>query len=135
VFCGVVVAGYRLYKGIVEGIQDYFNPRGKDQLSPFGETVGNIAEVLGNSTGHGVQRAISSSLGGTMKGATAELEKQAVAENPNLALMGMMPKSIQKNPLAMIAMQQLMSRGNILGGGGGNGSSNTVSSNQGAFDI
>jgi len=122
--------------GIVQGFEDFFTSPGKDQFSPYDQSVHNIVEGIGVSVGSGVTRAINGSIGGTMKQAGRELEAQAVAENPNLALMGMMPKSIQKNPLAMIAMQQIMNRGGVGGGvNGGNSGSTSSGNNQSAFDI
>jgi len=138
---GVVVyalaKAHSLILSVYQSINDFFEPAGKDQLSPWGEVVNAFTANVGNEVGHGVQRALSQSMGGTMKGATAELEQRAIADNPNLAVMGMLPKSIQRNPLAMIAFQQIMNKGGLsgLGGGAKSGGDNHSPGNQGVFNI
>jgi len=133
---GVVVyalaKAHSLILSVYQSVNDFFEPAGKDQLSPWGEVINAFTANVGNEVGHGVQRALSQSMGGTMKGATAELEQRAIAENPNLAVMGMLPKSIQRNPLAMIAFQQIMNKG--IGGGKQVGDNHSPD-NQGAFNI
>jgi len=140
VFVYVVSKAYRFLVPIVEDIQDFFEVDAKTGVSPYGQSLANIVEAVGVSTGSGVQRAITGSLGGTMKNANAEAKAQLMEENPQVATMmaiaDSLPKSIRKNDLLTgIIMRGAMQAFNGLGGGGNGASAVKSNSDQSAFNI
>lgn len=127
---GVYVVNKRLefFKEISIGVQEFFTSQGDTEASPFITTLGQVGGSIAREVTDGVNNAIAGSIGGTMKGAVAELEHQTVSENPALSIMDGMPKSIKKNPLAYMAMQALVNK-HIPAVGGNNIS--VVSGNNG----
>lgn len=119
----------------VQVFEDFFTPEGEGLPSPLGKLIGETGGFVASQVTDGVSKTLHGAIGGSMKGVTAELEQQAVADNPALAIMAGMPKSIKKNPLAMLAMQTLINKNLPLKGGsggdaiGGNGSYDLVKRN------
>lgn len=111
----------RVSKNISETLESIFTPITPGEPSIFNQAVNEILEGGAQRVGVHVQAAIKGSIGGTMKGVNAALEKEAIDGNPTLALAGALPKSVKKNPLAMIGLQMLAQK---IGNGGGNASSN-----------
>lgn len=91
-------------------IEDIFTPRSANEPSLFAQTVNEIAEGIAQKTGIHINAAIRGSLGGTMKGVNAALEEEAIAGDPALAVASALPKSLKKNPIAMIGLQMLMQK-------------------------
>jgi len=113
-------------------IAQFFNPKGKDQPSPFGEVVDSVSEVFADKLGTRIQAGIRGQLGGNVKGLNRGLEEVAMQEDPSLAVLDSLPKSLKKNPVAMMGLQSIVSRimasqsngspgqsGNGTGSGGG----------------
>lgn len=105
----VVVKSRGLVRENLDIIEDYFSSS-EGEPSSFNKVVDTTGQYIARQVTEGVAGYLSASIGGTMKGATAELESQAISENPVLAIMEGMPKSIKKNPLASLAMQTLLNR-------------------------
>jgi len=140
VFIYVASKACRVIVAFVEGVQDFFEVDAKTGVSPYGQSIANIVEAIGVSTGSGVQRAITGSLGGTMKNANAEAKAQLMEENPQAATMmaiaDSLPKSIRKNDLLTgIIMRGAMQAFNGLGGGGNGAGVVKSNSDQSVFDI
>lgn len=91
-------------------LSTFFADRGEGQGSFFTEAVGNISEDFSQRVGVTVQAAIRGSRGGQMKGVNSALEQVAVEENPELGLLEALPKSLRKNPIAMLGLQALTNR-------------------------
>lgn len=102
----------------IAGFQEFFSPKGEGEASPFVDLIGQTGGYIAANVSENVQKSLAASIGGSMKGATAELERQALGDNPSLAILDGMPKSIKKNPLAFLAMQTLLNRHLPVGGGG-----------------
>jgi len=88
-----------------DAFQDFFKPHGEDHLSDFQRLVGNMSIALSAEIASKTLAAFHGSIGGTIKGLNHELEEEAVKANPSLALLKALPKSTQKNPLAMAGIQ------------------------------
>ena len=119
----IVVKARRVILENIAAFEDYFTQPSETEPSPFNKTVNSTGEFIAAQVSDRVAGVLQGSIGGTMKGVTAELEKEAIAMNPAMAIMEGMPKAIKKNPLAYLMMQQLINK-NIPGGGGaigGNG--------------
>lgn len=121
---GLLIGGtYVVYKarGMVleniSNIERYFTPTSEGQPSDFDKLVGQLGQNISSQVGDTVGMHLKASIGGSMKGVTSELTEEAISANPALAIMGNMPKSIKKNPLAFMAMQAIINRG--LPGPGG----------------
>jgi len=99
-------------------VEDFFTPQTEGGTSTFAENLSQLGKLISEEVTAGVNGMLQGSLGGTMKGAAAELEQQAMAENPSLAIMSGMPKAIKKNPFASMIMQQLIERNMPKSGAG-----------------
>lgn len=100
----------RTYNEISQGLKDIFVCPGEDGLSTFGQIINSTADVFSQKIGTSTQAAIRGSIGGTMKGVNAALENEAMAENPNLAVLQALPKSLKGNPIALMGLQAIISR-------------------------
>lgn len=134
-----LVKAYKCVNYLIQLSKAIFEPDAEGQPSVFGQVLASFAQNIGVQVGSAVNHSLQSSLGGTMKGAVAELESKAIQENPNAAFLSLMPKSIQKSPLASLVMSGALN--NVLGGlskgvGNNNHGSNTGSTNnQSQFDL
>jgi len=118
----VVVKSRQHYKDTVKALEAFVTAPSQNEPSDFAKVCDNIAELFANRTGVVVQAALRGAMGGTMKGVNAALEKQAIEENPQLSLAEALPKSLKKNPLALMALQSIMSKV-MAGSSGSSGSS------------
>lgn len=91
-------------------ISNFFLVTNESGYTGYSEVVNNISDVLSQKIGITVQAAIRGSVGGTMKGVNAALEKEAIENNPELAIMDVLPKSLKKNPIALMGLQAIISR-------------------------
>jgi len=122
------------YNDIEQGFRAFFQAESEGTPSAFGQTVSAVGEIIGGKVAGGVTHSLNTSLGGTMKGVNAELEAQALAENPTLAALELMPKSMKKNPKAMLGLAQILN--NVLNSSKGqNGSNTSNSSHNLKFDL
>lgn len=90
-------------------IYELFQPN-SEGVSPFSEVVNSVAVVMSEHIGKTVQASIRGSIGGSMKGLNAGLEQIAVEDNSTAAAMSALPKSLKKNPVAMMGLKVLMDR-------------------------
>ena len=127
--CGgayVVIKSRGIIKSNIDAFEDFFTVESEGQVSQFDKVIHSVAKVIGGEVAGGVQLSLRNSLGGSIKAANAELEEEAIAENPGLAVMEYMPKSMKKNPLAFLMFQGIINK--VLAGkgaglsGGGDGS-------------
>jgi len=121
------VKANRAVKRTSDILSDLFIPKVEGQSSVMGAAVQEWAETISQRIGAHTQAAIKGSIGGTMKGVNAALEQEAIAENPALGLVEMLPKSLKKNQLAQVGLMSIINRfmqGSGSGGPGGPGSSN-----------
>lgn len=127
------------FRSIEEGISGYFQlyGEGDNQTSGFTETVSGISDIIAQKVGMSTQMAIKGSMGGSMKALNKELEQEAMAENPNLAMAEFLPKSLRKNPLALMGLNSIMQKyaGSILSGGSGSGSGSDNHTGQAKFNL
>lgn len=119
------VKACRMSEDVLAWFAGFVSPKSENENSPLGDVIESAAEVVSQKIGVTVQAAIRGSIGGSMKGINAELEREAIAENPNLAVMDALPKSLKKNPLAMMGLQAVLSRMNLPGGGKSNSNGNS----------
>jgi hypothetical protein len=91
-------------------------------LSPLGKSIEAITQSFADRIGVVVQASIRGAIGGSMKGLNNQLEAEALRENPQLALANILPKSLKKNPAALMGLQLLM---NKVAAGSGKNSGNT----------
>lgn len=106
----VYVKARRFVEDTQENITALFTPENEGQLSAIGQMLDCFSQSVAERIGVTVQAAIRGSIGGTMKGVNAALEKEAIEENPNLAMMQALPKSLRGNPIAMMGLQAILSR-------------------------
>jgi len=64
------------FRGIIQEIKDFFSPQAESQLSAFGEVISFIAKAIGIQVAQSFNQVIAGSIGGTVKGANAELQEQ-----------------------------------------------------------
>lgn len=117
-------------------LQSIFLPPMDGESSAFGQAVDQITDSISQKIGVTTQAALRGSLGGTMKAVNAELEREAVSQDPAAAALQALPKSLKKNPVAMIGLQSIMSKflqGNTSGSGGIFNSGNN--GNQAKFNL
>lgn len=88
-----------------EAFQAFFQVDGEDNSSPFSRLTGSLSQVLAAEIAGTMVAAINGSFGGMTKGLNAELEQAAIEGNPKLAIIKMLPKSTQKNGLAMAGVE------------------------------
>jgi len=100
----------RRIDNISEGFTEFFTSQDKDGYTNFAKTVSWTSEAIGQSVGRYFVAAERGASGGTMKGVNKELERVAVQENPELAVLDVLPKSLKRNPLAMLGLQAIMSK-------------------------
>ena len=123
---GVGVSGYAIHKvntrmdRWADGFAAFFTAESEGQTSAFGELIAEIGKVTGQSSGQAVLAALRGSTGGAMRHATAEMEAEAMAQDPSLAVMSVLPKSLTKNPLLAVGLQNLIAKALASSGGGGN---------------
>lgn len=123
ILIGGVYAYFKARSMVREGIEAgnyYFASPDPDTPSPFVAFVGYVAEITAQKIGVSTQAAIKGSLGGSLKGINAELEAEGIASDPSLALVSALPKSLKKNPIAMIGLQALINRFMASSGAGHN---------------
>lgn len=93
-----------------ENITAFFSPQSEGQLSIAGQMLDSVSQSMAERIGVTTQAAIRGSLGGTMKSVNAALEAEAVQADPSLALTQALPKSLKKNPIALLGLQALMNK-------------------------
>lgn len=128
VYCYVRIK--RVSQTITETLENIFVARNQDNMSVFTQTVNEILDGSAQRIGYQVQAAIRGSIGGSMKGVNAQLEKVAADSDPTLAVAANLPKSLKKNPLAMAGLQFLLNRA-----GGGNAGGNNNQTSQAKFSL
>lgn len=130
----VIVRRLSYIEQSLDVFQDFFAAKSDGSPSPFVDFIGQTGAAVASQVSESVGKTIVGSIGGSMKGASAELERQTLGENPTLAILEGMPKSIKKNPLAFLAMQKLLDA-NIKTGGGGIGGGNHQVGSQPKFNL
>lgn len=128
VYCYVRIK--RVSQTINETLENIFVARNQDNMSVFTQTINEILDGSAQRIGYQVQAAIRGSIGGSMKGVNAQLEKVAADNDPTLAVAANLPKSLKKNPLAMAGLQFLLNRA-----GGGNTGGNNNQTSQAKFSL
>lgn len=103
-----------------EAFNYFFASPNTDTPAPYLAVIAQVAEITAHKIGMSTQMAIKGSLGGTMKGVNAQLEAEAMAADPSLALTQALPKSLRKNPIAMIGLQALVNKFMASSGAGHN---------------
>lgn len=110
---------------VIEQFSEFITPGSNGDASPFGQVVDSVTDMLADKIGVRIQAATRGSAGGSAKALNAGLQEVAMQEDPNLALMQSLPKSLRKNPMALMGLQAILSRaaaGNMRSPGGpGNG--------------
>lgn len=91
-------------------LSELFIPKNEGEASAVGQAASQYIEFISEQIGVKTQAAIRGSIGGSMKGINAALEQEATSDNPNLAIMQALPKSLKKNPVAMIGLQKIMEK-------------------------
>jgi len=109
-----------LAREVVEAVSYYVTSPDSDTPSPLVSFIGYSAEIVAQKIGVSTQQAIKGSLGGSLKGVNAQLEQEAIASDPSLALVSALPKSLKKNPIAMIGLQALINKFMASSGAGHN---------------
>lgn len=104
------VKARRVVEEIATTVEDLFTARSEDLPSPFVQAVQQITAGLSEQIGVKTQAAIRGSIGGTMKGVNAALEREAIEQNPELAVYEALPKSLKKNQVAMLGLQYILNR-------------------------
>lgn len=96
---------------VVEGfVSELFISQAEGEPPAIIKGIAAISEDMAQRIGISTQAAIRGSIGGTMKGINHALEEEAVAQDPGLALMNALPKSLKKNPLAVMGLQAILSK-------------------------
>lgn len=102
------VKATRFIQDSIETLHYCFEHTGEDGFTPLIRFVDQTTEVTAQKIGVSVQAAIKGSIGGTMKGVNAQLENYAAENDQGAALMTALPKSLRKNPIALMGLQMLM---------------------------
>lgn len=116
-------------KSLTEFAKGYFIAEIEGGDTPYSQSLQYIAQTLGHNVTEGVKVGLNTSLGGTMKGLNAEMKQAAMAENPQLALLEGMPKSVKNNKALNFIMTMLANNSFNMGklaAGGNNGESQVV---------
>lgn len=121
--CYVYKKANRVVHQVSEGLTSVFAPRIEGEPSLFVQIADQITENAASKIGIHTNAAIKGSIGGTMKGLNAALENEAIESDASLALAAALPKSLRKNPVAMMGLQQIMQR--VMGQTAHNGSAST----------
>lgn len=100
----------RAFENASEAIQTLFETGRAGEPSYFNQTINEITDITAQKVGTSVQAAIRGSIGGTMKGVNAALEAEAIENDPTLAVVSALPKSLRKNQIAMVGLQMLMQK-------------------------
>lgn len=100
-----------------DGITTFFTAETEGQGTAFNQVVNQICDVIATKQAVSTQAAIRGALGGSQKAINHELEQVAIAENPELGMLDALPKSLRKNPIAMMGLQALMNK-QFSGAGG-----------------
>lgn len=95
---------------VTESIAAIFEASGDNGSSEAGRVIDEITSNFSQKIATAVYNTMRGSMGGTMKAVNAELEQTAIAENPALGVMEILPKSLKKNPVAMLGVQSLLQR-------------------------
>lgn len=89
-------------------------PVDEKTASPFASLVDQVAQVFSSRFGSTLTAVIRGSLGGTQKGVNSEAYQEAIKDNEGLALLDVVSPSVSKrlgkNPLAVMALQALLSK-------------------------
>jgi len=118
------IGGYYAYKNnrsineSSRAVAQFFSAESETSGSDFSQVVNWIVEQLATKIGTSVNMSIKGAFGGSTKQLNKELEQVAIEQNPQLALLDILPKSTKKNNLAMLGLQMLMSRSGSGTGGG-----------------
>lgn len=91
-------------------VEYYFASPNPDTPSIAIQFIEQVSAITAEKIGVSTQAAIRGSLGGMMKGVNAELEQEAINADPSLSLAKALPKSLRKNPLALMGLQLLMNK-------------------------
>lgn len=100
------------YRQAQRQVSSFFEVHGEgdNQYSDCSQVIAGLGDVFAQKIGVTVQMAIKGSIGGSTKALNKELEQVAIAENPNLAMAEYLPKSLKKNPLALMGLNSIMAR-------------------------
>lgn len=130
ILAGGAVVGIREVRGLNEKLDNYdraftnfFTSPGPDQMSPFTQVICEVSTIIAKEQAVVTQAAIRGSLGGQQRAMNENLEAVAISEDPNLAFAQVLPKSLKRNPLALMGLQAIMrNMGRGPGSPGPNGS-------------
>lgn len=100
---------------VKNALNDFFLPN-EDGVSDFQQTIEGFSEILAQRIGVTVQASIRGQIGGAMNGIVPALQAEAaenLQDNPELvqkAFQESLPKSLKKNPLAAMILQQFVGK-------------------------
>lgn len=107
----------------------FFTVQTGEQGTAFNQAINDMGDVFATKYGQAMMAAMRGQMGGQARALTTELEDVARAENPQLALLDMLPKSLKKNPVAMTGLNVLLQR--VMAGQQASGSVTTPGGNHG----
>lgn len=126
-------------KSTQEEIAGFFELRGEGehQTSGFSEVIAGVTDIAAQKIGVTTQMALKGSMGGATRALNKELEAEAIAENPGLAMAELLPKSLKKNPLALMGLNSIFQKylAGGLGGGAGTGGGGASDNGQAKFNL
>jgi len=91
-------------------VTEVFSSPSPDMPSIFSQVVNQVADIIGEKQALVTQASIRGALGGQQRALNRDLEEIAVQEDPGLALTQILPKSLKRNPLALMGLQSILSR-------------------------
>lgn len=120
----LLFGGYLVYRAacrsrdrLESDLRSFFEASPDGGASDFAKSVDAMADIFAGRIGVTIQGSIRGILGSQAREISRGLEQTAIEQAPELGIMGMLPKSLKKNPLALAGLQGLLSR--ILQGGQG----------------
>jgi hypothetical protein len=71
---------------------------------------GTMADILAQRLATSVVAVMRGQVGGTMKAINSALEQEAVEANPAMSFAAVLPKKLQKNPLALMGLNSVLNK-------------------------
>lgn len=111
----MVFKGARIIQENVRVIEDFIVGENPGEPSDLVKACHFLAEDVGQRVGLTVNAGIRGSMGGMMQGLNRDLEQVAIDQDPNLALVQSLPKSLKKNKMAMEGLMYLIQQNKFAG--------------------
>jgi len=126
------------YENLAQGFVEYVTPQDETNISPFNETLAQVADLFADRFRVAMTAATLGAQGAAARDLTRGLEELGQEEMPAGAIVPHLPKSLRKNPIALQMLNNIVMRlmqGQKMSEGNGHLSDSGSASSQVRFKL